>query len=266
MTTEREKINAHNRSIKDCVPLLEQSFCVHGYSIVAQKQVDFLCDFMFSSGFPNVNWRERLVCPESKFNNRMRLSIHIIESLANLKSSSCVYLMEQITPLYKYLSAVYPNLTGSEYLGKSIPLGSVNAGLIRNEDATRLTFCDRMFDAILSYDVFEHIPDFKNAFRECHRILKPGGRMVFSAPFDPNSDKTLIRAIVSSEGEITHLLEPEYHGDPIARDDGILCYQRFGWDLMEDLNDAGFSDAYAILGWSFEFGYFTPQIQFLAVK
>lgn len=263
---EREKIEAHNQHIKRAIPDTDGCFYVNGYSNVANKQVDFLCDFKHSSGFPNVNWRERLTCPETGFNNRMRFSIHLIDSFLNLNSISKIYLMEQVTPLYRYLSGSYKNMLGSEYLGDSVPFGSVNNLNIRNEDATALTFADESFDAILSYDVFEHIPSFDKAFQECFRTLKKGGRLLFSVPFNPSSHKNLIRATVGDSGEITHLLEPEYHGDPVGKGGGILCYQRFGWEVLDDLRGLGFRDAYGILGWSKEFCYFTPQLQFLAVK
>ena len=36
------------------------------------------------------------------------------------------------------------------------------------------------FDKIVSICVLEHIPDYLSVLRECHRVLKPDGRMVFS--------------------------------------------------------------------------------------
>jgi len=40
-----------------------------------------------------------------------------------------------------------------------------------------LPFEDKSFDVILSYDVFEHVQDLPDVLRECHRVLKPGGRL-----------------------------------------------------------------------------------------
>ncbi len=42
-----------------------------------------------------------------------------------------------------------------------------------------LPFSDESFDAILSTDVLEHIPDAKKAVEELHRVLKPGGKAFF---------------------------------------------------------------------------------------
>ncbi len=48
MAVEREKIEAHRHYINRSIPDNEGSFYVRGYSNVANKQVDFLCDFQYS--------------------------------------------------------------------------------------------------------------------------------------------------------------------------------------------------------------------------
>ncbi len=40
-----------------------------------------------------------------------------------------------------------------------------------------LPFRDESFNVILSYDVFEHVRDLRRVLEECHRVLKPGGRL-----------------------------------------------------------------------------------------
>jgi len=42
---------------------------------------------------------------------------------------------------------------------------------------------NRSFDAVLCTEVFEHIPDPISALKEFHRLLKPGGKLVLTAPF-----------------------------------------------------------------------------------
>ena len=50
-----------------------------------------------------------------------------------------------------------------------------------------LPFGDEMFDAILSFDVFEHVTDVEKTLIECNRVLKKGGRLfvVFPSYFHP---------------------------------------------------------------------------------
>jgi arsenite methyltransferase len=45
-------------------------------------------------------------------------------------------------------------------------------------DATELPAADRSFDAALSVQVMEHVPDVGAALAELHRVLRPGGRVV----------------------------------------------------------------------------------------
>lgn len=42
---------------------------------------------------------------------------------------------------------------------------------------------DNSFDAIMCIEVLEHIPDAKAALAEFARLLKPGGRLILTAPF-----------------------------------------------------------------------------------
>ena len=177
-----------------------------------------------------------------------------------------IYLMEQVTPLFPYLKKKYPNLIGSEYINDSFNSGEKNSSGILHQDATKLSFSNDSLKIILSFDVFEHIPNFKKAFEESLRVLKNGGRLIFTVPFVLRENKTLIRARIKPNGDIEHLCEPEYHGDPMASSDGILCFQHFGWDLIGLLKDIGFKDAYAVIGYSIELGFPSPQIIFIAEK
>lgn len=45
-------------------------------------------------------------------------------------------------------------------------------------DAENLPFPDNHFDVAIMHAVMEHIPDVSAAFRECARVLKPGGVLV----------------------------------------------------------------------------------------
>lgn len=51
-------------------------------------------------------------------------------------------------------------------------------------DITLIPVDDASFDAILCSEVFEHIPDAIAAVREFARILKPGGTLLITAPFN----------------------------------------------------------------------------------
>jgi ubiquinone/menaquinone biosynthesis C-methylase UbiE len=47
-------------------------------------------------------------------------------------------------------------------------------------DAESLPFADETFDLVVGHAVLHHLPDLDRAFAEFHRVLKPGGRIVFA--------------------------------------------------------------------------------------
>ncbi|MDQ6730926.1 MAG: class I SAM-dependent methyltransferase [Actinomycetota bacterium] len=47
-------------------------------------------------------------------------------------------------------------------------------------EAESLPFADRSFDLVLGHAVLHHLPNLRRAFREFHRVLRPGGRIVFA--------------------------------------------------------------------------------------
>ena len=247
-----------------------ESITTRGFCFVCDAEVDYHTDFEFafqqSDGSMVPNWRERMVCPQCRLNNRIRASIHLFHLLCAPSTESSFYLTEQTTPLFSWFKQHYGDVTGSEFLGDTIALGAYNSAGIRNENLTGLTFADEQFDAILSFDVFEHIPKYLQALQSCLRCLKTGGSLFFSVPFDLQAEQHHVRAKIDSHGEVHHLLPPEYHGDPLS-DKGCLCYYHFGWELLEQLRNLGFQDVSAYLYWSDHFGYLGgEQLVFRAIK
>jgi SAM-dependent methyltransferase len=47
-------------------------------------------------------------------------------------------------------------------------------------DAESLPFSDESFDLVLGHAVLHHLPNLRRAFAEFHRVLRPGGRVVFA--------------------------------------------------------------------------------------
>ncbi|HZT42893.1 MAG TPA: methyltransferase domain-containing protein [Chthonomonadaceae bacterium] len=53
-------------------------------------------------------------------------------------------------------------------------------------DAMHLPFASERFDAIVTMDVLEHLPDDRAALCEFYRVLKPGGRVFATVPAYPH--------------------------------------------------------------------------------
>ena len=266
MSTEYDRRKRFERS------LIEEGngYSVDGYCYVCKHESSFLYDYLATypiDGVLTPNWRERLICPACGLNNRMRASIHLFEMLLHPdKEKSRLYITEQVTPLYNWFLKNYTHVTGSEFFGEAVPWGTNRDG-IRNESLTRLSFPDDSFHHILSFDVFEHIPDVETAFRECLRTLRAGGTLFFTAPFNKYVEKNLVRAVVNERNEIEHLLSPEIHGNPVNPADGCLAFYRFGWEMLDQLRSIGFREVRAYFYWSKEFVYLgDEQYLFIAEK
>jgi SAM-dependent methyltransferase len=205
------------------------------------------------------DWREGLICPMCFLNSRMRAAAHLLCEWLTPAQASRVYLTEQVTPLYRFVKARYPGCIGSEFLCDGTPRGATNHSGIRHEDLTALSFGDASIDCVVSLEVLEHVPDFRAALRECARVLKPGGKLLLTAPFT-RREKHLLRARLRPDQTIEHLEPPEYHGDPV-NPSGCLCFHHFGWELIADLKAAGFRDATCHLVWSRELCYMESSLE-----
>lgn len=234
------------------------AFKVPGYCWVDALPVAFEMDYRYAhehDGTRTPNWRERMVCPVCRLNNRQRAALHLATETLGLGERSRVYITEQVTAVYALLRSRVPALVGSEFLGPNAVPGEVNAQGIRHEDLTRLSFPDGSLDAILSFDVLEHIPDFRKALVECHRVLAPAGAMLLSVPFLEDHPVTRTRARIDAQGHVIHDLPPVHHGDPVNPGAGVLCFHEFGWDLLAQLRAAGFARASALAFRSPDYGY-----------
>lgn len=164
--------------------------------------------------------------------------VSILRPLLERHDRPRVYELSSRGALVRFLRASHAELTISEFYD-DVPPGSSRDG-IRCEDVMSLTWPDASFDICTSTEVFEHVPDDLRGFREMHRVLRPGGWLVFTVPLA--DAPTLTRALPGADGPRL-LMEPEYHGDRIRGSRGVLCYRTYGPDIVERLREAGFASA-----------------------
>jgi len=192
--------------------------------------------------------------------------LHLFDAICEPSEQDRIYLTEALSLINKQLSSNYLNLTSSEYLpGKKLgEVAQIYSRPVRIEDITHLTFDDLSFEAILCFDVLEHVPDYRRAISEFQRVLDFNGRLVLTAPFSFQQD-TQVRAIVNAAGKLEHLTDPDYH-NAILSDEGILSYYDFGMELLGELKEVGFSESFLVCYKSNEWGYPGENIAFVAKK
>ena len=78
------------------------------------------------------------------------------------------------------------------------------------------------------------------AHREVWRVLRPGGRHVFTVPFRETEFLDERRAYVDEHGELVHAREPIFHDDPVRPQQGALVFNIFSLEMLVRLGEIGF--------------------------
>lgn len=131
--------------------------------------------------------------------------------------------------LHDYL-ALNPELAYSEY-GSEDPA-------VPSEDLTCLSYRDSELDLVLTSDTLEHVPDLPGALAEIERVLKPGGRHIFTVPVVWDGRKTRQRAVLDGQ-RIIHLYPASYHGVWDDRSPDRLVFHELGDDALDYLQTPG---------------------------
>jgi SAM-dependent methyltransferase len=162
----------------------------------------------------------------------------VLDRLA-IEPAAHVYELSSRGALCRHLRRRFAQVTVSELFDDVTP-GAFHRE-VQCQDVQRLTYDDGAFDLVTSTEVFEHVPDDRRAFHEIHRVLRPGGALVFTVPLMA-AGATLERARLE-RGRIVHLVEPEYHGDRLRGRGAVLAFRTYGPDIVSRLADAGFAAA-----------------------
>ncbi|MFC5435960.1 methyltransferase domain-containing protein [Rhodanobacter umsongensis] len=229
------------------IPIAEAAF-VNGHCPTCDRQTLFEVNpgAMFAE---RPNLREGLRCSHCKLTARQRLiMLAMQQEIDSLASPLRGAMLEQTTRLYRVAHARWRWIVGSEYLGDD----HVGGGQYwwsthwwrwrhtRHESITSFSYASHSIDLLAHSDILEHVYDTKQALRECSRILRKGGVMLFTAPFFADRHDSILRGRLQDDGQIKHLEPPEYHGDGMARG-GIYTFHNFGWDFFELLRESGFT-------------------------
>jgi hypothetical protein len=189
------------------------------------------------------NLRESLIF--SGINSRCRAVVQLV-ARAGLPRTASVYAPESVTPLANLLKSRFPAFVGSEYL--PTPAEQRLFPGTRHEDVEALSFATGSLDLYVSCEVMEHIPHLDKALEEAARVLRPSGMLIATFPFRSVDEETQVKAVLDN-GTVRHLMEPEYHGNPVDPQ-GSLVFQIPGWDIVPRVLRSGFSRAEMVMMWS----------------
>ena len=119
----------------------------------------------------------------------------------------------------------------------SLDLSAVGAAMTRASrrpgspilrgSALELPFEDASFDAVVALETLEHIEDDRAALVECFRVLRPGGRLLFSVPADPR----LFCDIDREDGHFRRYTERDLL-DRLFDGYGVSLLSSYGFPLM----------------------------------
>jgi SAM-dependent methyltransferase len=221
-------------------------------------QIDLIVDRIMNAGIDSLffgkirpdeisktgnNLRENFKAKNLNSRKRALLEILLNENNIFLGRSPKIYAAEAITQLALELRHRYPYFVGSEYIPD--PVDQKTKYPIQHQNLLNLTFENDTFDAVITSDVLEHVPDINKALVEMARVLKQGGVMLATHPFTWQQ-ASYVKAILS-KGKINYLTEPEYHGNPIDPGAGSLVFSVPGFEIINWCMDAGFSEAEMII-------------------
>jgi SAM-dependent methyltransferase len=136
--------------------------------------------------------------------------------------------IHESSPSSDFIRRYASNYSFSYYFPDAQVGGTVDG--IRNENLERLQFTSGTFDLFITQDVLEHVFNPARAIAEVQRVLRPGGAHVFTTPRHLDLPVTRQRAHSEPGGTVTHLLEAEYHGNPIGDGRALVTYD-YGLDF-----------------------------------
>ncbi|MYE22471.1 MAG: methyltransferase domain-containing protein [Gammaproteobacteria bacterium] len=130
------------------------------------------------------------------------------------------------------------------YYWPDLPAEAVKDG-VPNHDLQKLDLPSDSVDLVVTSDIFEHVRRPFKAFKELHRVLRVGGRHVFTVPLQFPMRKRTVKRVDTSSEEDVFLLPPAYHSS--GDGDKALVYNDFGADMLDRLEEMGFSTSISFI-------------------
>jgi SAM-dependent methyltransferase len=122
-----------------------------------------------------------------------------------------------------YLAAVARSMAAGDYSEPLLEIARRHYGGrfdFRRFDAQQMPFGDKAFDVVLLFEALYYLPDAEQFFRECRRVLRPGGVLLIASAnrdlfdFNPSPQSTRYFGIVElGDALAVHGFSPAFFGD-----------------------------------------------------
>lgn len=136
-----------------------------------------------------------------------------------------------------------PDYITSEYAGPTKRPGTSLGRKTQHEGLHALSYATESVDLLLSSEVFEHLHSPYAAFSSVYRVLRHGGKHLFTTPFSGLARDTQFSRR-HANGTIVHPPNgATYHGNPnpqAAGGGGSLLYTHFGQEMVSSLCSMGY--------------------------
>jgi SAM-dependent methyltransferase len=163
----------------------------------------------------------------------------IQEVFGGVEKEKRAYELSSYGATLSWLKKSFGEVTTSEYFPDA-PTGSWMNGTL-NQDVQHLTFADETFDLVTSNQVFEHVPDDMQGYREICRVLKKNGAFIFSVPLYDIRETVQLAKL--SGRDIVFFGEPEYHDSRLGGPKSAPTFWHHSVnDIADRVKQAGFSD------------------------
>ena len=129
------------------------------------------------------------------------------------------------------------NILNTEYFDDCASGQTKDGVLCQNLE--NLAIDSSALDLVITEDVFEHVKNIERGFSEVHRVLKIGGRHIFTIPFFfDKPTRHLFEKKKDTDEYVPIILPVEYHGDGLRG--RIPTYHYIGYDMFDMLSKTGF--------------------------
>ena len=195
------------------------------------------------------HWQDMQICDcEDRLSQRSRALLHFAGFTRSLQPWTRLLLFGRQHEAERRLGQLVRSTTRIARM----QLGPVDA---QGQTTYQIAADDQAFHAAISVHYLQHVPPLEPALHELHRVLAPGGRLIFTVPLRVMAERSV--------ANVDHLT-PVYGALPVEIEGEA---HEIGWDIIDRLHDAGFDDVHAHTYWSEELGYLGPfKMVFVAVR